>query len=111
MNCSACGYLNILELVKKNIIQLNVLTVFLYKYISEASRCHMCKQKSEMRSFKFYGIASNSLQAIQFVHEFFTALRKSKKGVSFSQMFIEICQKLIRPSTPWIQSVCQIHVS
>ena len=46
----------------KNIIQLNVLTIFLYKFISEASQCHMCK---------FYRIASNSLQAIQIVHELF----------------------------------------
>ena len=46
----------------KNIIQLNVLTIFLYKFISEASKCHMCK---------FYQIASNSLQAIQIVHKLF----------------------------------------
>ena len=46
----------------KNIIQLNVLTIFLYIFLSEASKCHICK---------FYGIASNSLQAIQIVHELF----------------------------------------
>ena len=53
--------LSVLELIK-NIIQLNVLSTFLYKIISEASKCHMCK---------FYRIASNSLQAIQIVHELF----------------------------------------
>ena len=46
----------------KNIIQLNILSTFLYKIISEASKCHMCK---------FYRIASNSLQARQIVHERF----------------------------------------
>ena len=61
MNCPACGNLNVLELVFY-IIQLNVLIVFLYKLISEASKCHMCK---------FYRMASNSLQAIQIVHELF----------------------------------------
>ena len=49
----------------KNINQLNVLTIFLYIFISEASKCHMCK---------FYRIASNSLQAIQTVHELFDCL-------------------------------------
>ena len=43
----------------KNIIQLYVLTIFLYIFISEASKCHMCK---------FYRIVSNNLQAIQIVH-------------------------------------------
>ena len=46
----------------KNIIDLNVLTRFLIMFISEASKCNMCK---------FYRIASNSLQAIQIVHELF----------------------------------------
>ena len=46
----------------KNIIQLNVFAIFLYIFISEASKCHMCK---------FYRIASNSLQAIQIVPELF----------------------------------------
>ena len=46
----------------KNIIQLNALTLFLYKFISEASKCRICK---------FNRIASNSLQAIQIVHELF----------------------------------------
>ena len=46
----------------KNIIQLNALTIFLYIFISEESKCHM---------YKFYRIASNSLQAIQNVHELF----------------------------------------
>ena len=39
---------NALELVK-NIIQLNVLIIFLFKFISEESKCHMCT---------FYRIAS-----------------------------------------------------
>ena len=46
----------------KNIIQLNVFTIFFYIFISEASKFHMCK---------FYRIASNFLQAIQIVHELF----------------------------------------
>ena len=46
----------------KSIIQLTVLTIFLYKFIWEASKCHLCK---------FYRIASNSLQAIQIVNELF----------------------------------------
>ena len=46
----------------KNIIQLNILTIFRYKLISEASKYRMCK---------FYRTASNSLQAIQIVHELF----------------------------------------
>ena len=46
----------------KDIIQLNVLTICFYIFISEASKCHMCN---------FYRIASNSLQAIQIVHEHF----------------------------------------
>ena len=48
--------------VYKNIINSNVLTIFLYIFISEASKCNMCK---------FYRIASSSLQAIQIVHELF----------------------------------------
>ena len=46
----------------KNVIQLTVLTIYLYIFVSEASKCHMCK---------FYRIASTSLQAIQIVHEIF----------------------------------------
>ena len=46
----------------KSTIQLNILTIFLYKFVSEVSKCHICK---------FYRIASNSLQAIQIVHELF----------------------------------------
>ena len=46
----------------KNIILLNVLTIFLNRFILEASKCHMCK---------FYRIASDSLQAIQIVNELF----------------------------------------
>ena len=46
----------------KNIIQLNILTIFLYKIISEASKCNIGK---------FYRISSNSLTAIQTVHELF----------------------------------------
>ena len=36
-DCPACGYLSVLEVIK-NIIQLNVLTIFLYKFIEEASK-------------------------------------------------------------------------
>ena len=46
----------------KNTIQLNEFTIFIYILILEASKYHMCK---------FYRIASNTLQAIQIVHEFF----------------------------------------
>ena len=46
----------------KNINQLNVFIVFLHIFITETSKCPM---------YKFYRIASNSLQAIQIVHEIF----------------------------------------
>ena len=63
----------------KNIIQLNVLTIFLYIFISEASECHM---------FKFYRIASNSLQAIQIVHEVFdcSSYHQVKYFLKFSHL-------------------------
>ena len=53
--------LSVLELINKH-YSVKVLTIFLYIFISETSKCHMCK---------FYRIKSNSLQAIQIVHELF----------------------------------------
>ena len=48
----------------KNTLQLNVLTIFLYKFISEVSKCHMCNF-TELRQIP------GSLQALQIVHELF----------------------------------------
>ena len=39
---------------------------------------------------------------------FSTQNYKVRKGRQFSQIVTEFCQKLIRSSTPWTQSVCQI---
>ena len=71
------------------IIQLNVLIVFLYKFISEASKCHMCK---------FYRMASNSLQAVQIVHELFDC--PSYSNYSKYGMFLYLSKIIINPYLP-----------